>query len=254
MTGKPISLDGSLARTEATGYGLIYYTEEMLKANNKTFENQTVVISGSGNVAIYAAIKAQEYGATVVTVSDSSGYIYDPTGVDIALLRKIKEVRRGRLTEYIKEKESAQYFEGSVWDLEITYDIALPCATQNEIDAEKARILCENGAFCISEGANMPSTIDAIKIYLEKGIIYGPAKAANAGGVVTSSLEMTQNSQHEKWTFKKVDSELKKIMISIFNLIKNTSEEYELGTNYLSSVNIASFLRVADAMINQGIV
>lgn len=254
LTGKPILLNGSLVRTEATGYGLIYYTEEMLKANGKSFQGQKVVISGSGNVAIYAAMKAQEYGATVIAVSDSNGYIYDSNGIDLTLLKKIKEVRRGCLTEYAKEKELSTYLEGSVWDLEVSYDIALPCATQNEIDRYQAAQLIKNGVYCVSEGANMPSSIEAIELYEEHKLLYGPSKAANAGGVATSTLEMAQNAQHNHWSFEKVDAELKKIMINIFQQIEDTCIEYDLGKNYLAGVNIHSFLKVAEAMMSQGVV
>ncbi|UJF14980.1 NADP-specific glutamate dehydrogenase [Jeotgalibaca sp. MA1X17-3] len=254
LTGKPILLNGSLARTEATGYGLIYYTEEMLQANGKSFQGQQVVISGSGNVAIYAAMKAQEYGATVVAVSDSNGYIYDSNGIDLLLLKEIKEVRRGRLTEYAKEKELSTYQEGSVWDLETAYDIALPCATQNEIDRYQAATLIKNGVYCVSEGANMPSSIEAIELYQENNLLYGPSKAANAGGVATSTLEMAQNAQHSHWSFEQVDVELKKIMINIFKQVEDTCVEYDLGRNYLAGVNIHSFLTVAEAMISQGVV
>lgn len=254
LTGKPLGLNGSLARTEATGYGLIYYTEEMLKANGKSFQNQTVAISGSGNVAIYAAEKAQAYGARVITVSDSNGYIYDEQGIDLALLKEIKEERRGRLTEYAAAKTTAIYQEGSVWEHRVPYDIALPCATQNEIDQKKAERLLENGVYCVSEGANMPSTLDAVDVYLNHNVLYGPAKAANAGGVATSTLEMAQNAQHGHWNFEKVDGELKAIMVNIFRTVEKTAEEYDRKGNYLTGVNIASFIRVADAMLQQGIV
>lgn len=254
LTGKPLTLNGSLVRNEATGFGLIYYTEEMLQAHGKSFKDQTVVVSGSGNVSIYAVAKAQEYGAKVVAVSDSDGYLYDQNGIDLSILKEIKEVRQGRLSEYIKEKESTEYYEGSVWDLAVPYDIALPCATQNEIDTEKANLLIKNGVYCISEGANMPSSLEALEIYRRNGIIYGPSKAANAGGVATSTLEMSQNAQYAHWSFERVDAELQTIMIGIFHLVEDTCREYDLGDDYLTGVNIVSFLRIAEAMMSQGIV
>lgn len=254
LTGKPIVLNGSLARTEATGYGLIYYTEEMLKANGKSFHGQEVVISGSGNVAIYAAEKAQEYGAKVVAMSDSNGYVYDSNGIDLPLLKEIKEYRRGRLTEYAKEKETSVYQEGSVWNLEVRYDIALPCATQNEIDKHQATRMIQNGVLCVSEGANMPSSIEAIELYQVNNVLYGPSKAANAGGVATSALEMSQNAQHGHWSFEKVDAEMKKNMITIFQQVESTCVEYSLGKDYVAGVNIISFLRIAEAMMSQGVV
>lgn len=252
LTGKPVIMNGSLGRTEATGYGLVYYTEEMLQANAKTFAGQKVVVSGSGNVAIYTIKKVHEYGGTVIACSDSNGYIYDENGIDVDLLKDIKEVRRARLTEY--NKEGSRYIEGSVWDLDAAYDIALPCATQNEIDGEKARKLIANGVYCVSEGANMPSTLEAIDVYLENSVLYGPAKAANAGGVATSTLEMAQNAAHGHWTLEQVDGQLKQIMINIFTSVAGTCQEYGLGNNYLAGVNIASFVKIADAMIQQGVV
>ncbi|MDE1548418.1 NADP-specific glutamate dehydrogenase [Jeotgalibaca caeni] len=254
ITGKPVAMNGSLGRTEATGYGLVYYTQEMLQANGKSFAGQKVVVSGSGNVAIYAIEKVHEFGGTVIACSDSDGYIYDETGIDVALLKDVKENQRERLTAYAEQKESAAYHEGSVWNLAVPYDIALPCATQNEIDEEQAKQLVENHVYCVSEGANMPSTIEAIEVYQANNIYYGPAKAANAGGVATSALEMAQNAQHGHWTFEQVDEQLQEIMKNIFATVETTAKEYGMDGNYLAGVNIASFVKVADAMIFQGIV
>lgn len=254
LTGKPIGFGGSLIRPEATGYGLVYFTDEMLKANGKSFDGQTVVISGSGNVAQFAVQKATELGAKVIAVSDSNGYIIDETGIDFDLLVDIKEKRRARLTEYAAEKETAQYFEGSVWDYEGHVDIALPCATQNEINAQAAERLVKNGVYAVAEGANMPSDLGAIKVYHENGILYGPAKAANAGGVAVSALEMSQNSLRLSWTSEEVDQRLKDIMTNIFETAKTTAETYGLGIDYLAGANIAAFEKVADTMIAQGLV
>ncbi|MET3557038.1 glutamate dehydrogenase (NADP+) [Streptococcus rupicaprae] len=254
LTGKPIGFGGSLIRPEATGYGLVYFTNEMLKANGKSFNGQTVVISGSGNVAQFAVQKATELGAKVIAVSDSNGYIIDETGIDFDLLVDIKEKRRARLTEYAAEKETAQYFEGSVWDYEGHVDIALPCATQNEINAQAAERLVKNGVYAVAEGANMPSDLGAIKVYHENGILYGPAKAANAGGVAVSALEMSQNSLRLSWTSEEVDQRLKDIMTNIFETAKTTAETYGLGIDYLAGANIAAFEKVADTMIAQGLV
>lgn len=254
LTGKPIGFGGSLIRPEATGYGLVYFTDEMLKANGKSFDGQTVVISGSGNVAQFALQKATELGATVIAVSDSNGYVIDESGIDFDLLVDIKEKRRARLTEYAAEKASAQYFEGSVWDYEGHVDIALPCATQNEINGEAAERLVKNGVYAVAEGANMPSDLDAITVYRDKGVLYGPAKAANAGGVAVSALEMSQNSQRLSWTAEEVDNRLKDIMTTIFATAKETAETYNLGTDYLAGANIAAFKKVADTMIAQGVV
>ncbi|MPM42833.1 NADP-specific glutamate dehydrogenase [bioreactor metagenome] len=254
LTGKPVVMNGSLARTEATGYGLVYYTQEMLKANGKSFAGQKVVVSGSGNVAIYAIQKVHEFGGTVVACSDSNGYIYDESGIDVALLQDIKEVRRERLTAYAAEKATAVYKEGSVWDFDLNYDIALPSATQNEIDKDQAERLVKAGVYCVSEGANMPSTLEAVEIYADNNIFYGPAKAANAGGVATSALEMAQNSAHSHWTFEEVDGKLQEIMANIFKTAEKTAEEYGIPGNYLAGANIAAFVQVADAMIYQGLV
>ena len=254
LTGKPLGFGGSLIRPEATGYGLVYYTEEMLKANGNSFAGKKVVISGSGNVAQYALQKATELGATVISVSDSNGYVIDENGIDFDLLTDVKEKRRARLTEYAAEKATATYHEGSVWTYAGNYDIALPCATQNEINGEAAKRLVAQGIICVSEGANMPSDLDAIKVYKENGILYGPAKAANAGGVAVSALEMSQNSLRLSWTREEVDGRLKDIMTNIFNTAKTTAETYGLGTDYLAGANIAAFENVANAMIAQGIV
>ena len=261
LTGKGLTYGGSLARTEATGYGLCYFTNEMLKANGKSFEGKTVVISGSGNVAIYACQKATTLGAKVITVSDSNGYIYDPDGIELELVQQIKEVERGRIKEYIgrTSHKNAEYHEGSVWTLKcnagnIKLDIALPCATQNEIDGEGAKAIVANGAFAIAEGANMPSTPDAINTYLASGLLYGPAKAANAGGVATSGLEMSQNSERLSWTFEEVDAKLHNIMVSIFNACDSAAKEYGMEGNYMAGANIAGFLKVAEAMKAQGCV
>lgn len=254
LTGKPLAFGGSLIRPEATGYGLVYFTENMLEANGKSFKDQTVLISGSGNVAQYALQKATELGATVIAVSDSNGYIIDESGIDFDLLVEIKEKRRARLTEYAAEKASARYYEGSVWDYQGKADIALPCATQNEINGAQAAALIQNGVYCVAEGANMPSDLDAIKVYKENAVLYGPAKAANAGGVAVSALEMSQNSLRLSWTREEVDQRLQDIMENIFNTAKTTAETYNLGNDYLAGANIASFEQIANAMIVQGVV
>lgn len=254
LTGKPLSMGGSLIRPEATGYGLVYFTDNMLQANGKSFAGQTVLVSGSGNVAQFAVQKATELGATVISVSDSNGYIIDETGIDFDLLCDIKNNRRARLTEYAAEKASATYYEGSVWDYAGKADIALPCATQNEISGAQAAKLVANGVYCVSEGANMPSDLDAIHVYKENGVLYGLAKAANAGGVATSALEMSQNSLRLSWTAEEVDSRLKTIMADIFTTAKETAEKYGLGTDYLAGANIAAFEKIADTMILQGII
>lgn len=254
LTGKPLGFGGSLIRPEATGYGLVYYTQEMLKANGESFDGKTVVVSGAGNVAQYAVQKATELGAKVISVSDSNGYIIDKDGVDFDLLVDVKVKRRARLTEYAAERASATYHEGSVWTYEGAFDIALPCATQNEIDGEAAKRLVAQGVFCVSEGANMPSNLDAIAVYKEHNLLYGPAKAANAGGVAVSALEMSQNSLRLSWTREEVDSRLQNIMTNIFNTAKTTAENYDLGNDYLAGANIAAFENIANAMIAQGIV
>ena len=252
LTGKGLTYGGSLVRKQATGYGLCYFTKEMLSANDMSFEGKTVLVSGSGNVAIYACEKATEFGAKVVAMSDSNGYIYDKDGIDLDLVKQIKEVERKRIKEYADRKPSAVYTEGCKGIWTIPCDIALPCATQNEIDGESAKILVKNGCKVVSEGANMPSTPEAIDTYLESGILYGPAKAANAGGVATSGLEMCQNSMRYSWTAEEVDAKLKTIMKDIFNSCDTYSKEYGMPGNYMAGANIAGFLKVAEAMKAQG--
>ena len=254
LTGKGLNFGGSLARTEATGFGLCYFTEEMLKANGKSFKGKTVVISGSGNVAIYANKKATELGAKVIAMSDSNGYIYDEDGIDLDAVKQIKEVERKRIKEYLNYRPNAEYFEGcrNIWS--VPCDIALPCATQNEIDGESAKLLVKNGCFAVSEGANMPSTPEAISTYLENGVLFGPAKAANAGGVATSGLEMSQNSERLSWTFEKVDDKLHQIMVNIFHSCDMAAKEYGMEGNYMAGANIAGFIKVAEAMKAQGCV
>lgn len=254
LTGKGLSYGGSLARTEATGYGLLYFTEEMMNVmKNDSIKGKTVVISGSGNVAIYATEKAQEMGAKVVALSDSNGYIYDPNGIKLDVVKQIKEVERGRIKEYVNRVEGATYTEGCKGIWTIKCDVALPCATQNEIDGESADILLKNGVQVVAEGANMPSTPEAIDKFLAAGILFGPAKAANAGGVATSGLEMSQNSERLSWTFEEVDAKLKKIMINIFHNAYDRSKEYDVEGNLVVGANIAGFLKVADAMKWQGV-
>ena len=254
LTGKGLSYGGSLARTEATGYGLLYFTEEMMNVmKNDSMKGKTVVISGSGNVAIYATEKAQEMGAKVVALSDSNGYIYDPNGIKLDVVKQIKEVERGRIKEYVNRVEGATYTEGCKGIWTIKCDVALPCATQNEIDGESAEILLKNGVQVVAEGANMPSTPEAIDKFLAAGILFGPAKAANAGGVATSGLEMSQNSERLSWTFEEVDAKLKQIMINIFHNAYDRSKEYDVEGNLVVGANIAGFLKVADAMKWQGV-
>ena len=253
LTGKGLSYGGSLARTEATGYGLLYLTAEMLKCNGHDLSGKTVVISGSGNVAIYAAQKAQQLGAKVVTVSDSTGWVYDPEGIDVALLKEVKEVKRARLTEYAAARKSAQYHEGrGVWSVKC--DVALPCATQNELLIDDANALVANGCIAVAEGANMPTTIEATEYLQANGVLFAPGKAANAGGVATSALEMSQNSERLSWTFEEVDSKLKNIMVNIFHNLDDAAKKYGMEGNYVAGANIAGFLKVADAMTAQGIV
>ena len=254
LTGKGLSYGGSLARTEATGYGLLYFTEEMMSCmKNDTIKGKTVVISGSGNVAIYATEKAQAMGAKVVALSDSNGYIYDPNGIKLDVVKQIKEVERGRIKEYVNRVEGATYTEGCKGIWTIKCDVALPCATQNGIDGESAEILLKNGVQVVAEGANMPSTPEAIDKFLAAGILFGPAKAANAGGVATSGLEMSQNSERLSWTFEEVDAKLKGIMINIFHNAYDRSKEYDVEGNLVVGANIAGFLKVADAMKWQGV-
>ena len=254
LTGKGLTYGGSLARTEATGYGLCYYTEEMLKCmKNDSFKGKTVVISGSGNVAIYANEKATALGAKVVAMSDSNGYIYDENGIDLAVVKQIKEVERGRIKEYAARVKGAKYVEGcrGIWSVKC--DIALPCATQNELNGEEAAMLIKNGVIAVAEGANMPSTPEAIEAFQKAGVLFGPAKAANAGGVATSALEMSQNSMRYSWTFEEVDEKLKNIMTGIFHNSYNAAEKYGMKGNLVAGANIAGFEKVATAMIAQGI-
>ena len=253
LTGKGLSYGGSLARTEATGYGLLYLTDEMLKKNGKDIKGKTVVVSGSGNVAIYAVEKAQQLGAKVVTVSDSNGWVYDPDGIDVAALKEIKEVKRQRLTEYKNYRPNSEYHEGKgVWSIKA--DIALPCATQNELELDDAKTLVKNGVIAVAEGANMPTTADATKYLQENGVLFAPGKAANAGGVATSALEMSQNSERLSWSFEKVDSKLKDIMVNLFDNIDDAAKRYGVPGNYVAGANIAGFEKVVDAMNAQGIV
>ena len=254
LTGKGLSYGGSLARTEATGYGLCYFTDEMLKCmKNESFNGKTVVISGSGNVAIYATQKATQLGGKVVALSDSNGYIYDKNGINLDVVKQIKEVERGRIKEYCNRVEGAEYHEGCQGIWTIPCDIALPCATQNELDGDAADTLIKNGVIAVAEGANMPSTPEAIEKFLDAGVMFGPAKAANAGGVATSGLEMSQNSERLSWTFDEVDAKLKNIMINIFHNSYNASKEYGHEGNLVMGANIAGFLKVADAMKWQGV-
>ena len=254
LTGKGLTYGGSLARTEATGYGLCYYTDAMLKANGKSFEGKTVVISGSGNVAIYATQKATELGGKVVALSDSNGYVYDKNGIDLDCVKQLKEVERKRIKEYVTTHPDAEYHEGCKGIWTIPCDIALPCATQNELDEESAKTLVKNGCFAVAEGANMPSTPEAVSVFLSEGVLFGPAKAANAGGVATSALEMSQNSMRYSWTFEEVDAKLKSIMEGIFEKCDEAAAEYGHKGNYVMGANIAGFKKVADAMMAHGIV
>ena len=253
LTGKGLTYGGSLARTEATGYGLLYLTEEMLRCNGYELAGKTVAVSGSGNVAIYAVQKAQQLGAKVVTVSDSNGWVYDAEGIDVALLREVKEKRRARLTEYAAARPSAQYHEGcGVFTARC--DVALPCATQNELRLEDAKALVENGCIAVAEGANMPTTLEATAYLQEHGVLFAPGKAANAGGVATSALEMSQNSMRLSWTFEEVDQKLRGIMVGIFHNIDDAAKAYDMPGNYVAGANIAGFLKVAEAMEAQGVV
>ena len=253
LTGKGLTYGGSLARTEATGFGLIYIVEEMLKNAGNSLEGKTVTISGSGNVALYACKKAQEKGAKVVTLSDSNGWIYDKNGIDFETAREIKEVKRGRIKEYLEYHKDAEYHEGKgVWT--VPCDVALPCATQNELNEEDAKTLVKNGCIAVGEGANMPSTKEAIDVFLESKILFAPAKAANAGGVATSALEMSQNSQRLSWTFEEVDAKLNGIMVNIYKEMADAAKEYGMENNFVAGANIAGFRKVADAMLAQGIV
>ena len=254
LTGKGLEYGGSLARTQATGYGLIYFVEEMLKTKNKTFKGATVVISGAGNVAIYATEKAQQMGAKVVALCDSNGYIHDPDGIKLDTVKEIKEVRRGRIKEYCDVHKNATYTEGcrGIWT--IPCDIALPCATQNELDEESAKTLVANGCYAVGEGANMPTTLEGTQVFLDAGVLFAPGKAANAGGVATSALEMSQNSMRLSWTFEEVDAKLKDIMVNIHKHCYDAAKEYGFEDNYVVGANIAGFEKVAKAMMAQGIV
>ena len=253
LTGKGMSFGGSLVRTEATGYGLLYIVEEMLKCHEESLEGKTVTVSGSGNVAIYAIEKAHQLGAKVVTCSDSTGWVYDPDGIDVEALKEIKEVKRQRLTEYIKYRPNSEYHEGrGVWSIKC--DIALPCATQNELTLDDAKALVNNGVIAVAEGANMPTTADATDFLQENGVYFLPGKAANAGGVATSALEMSQNSERLYWSFEKVDAKLKDIMVSLYHNIDEASKKYGYEDNFVVGANIAGFEKVVDAMNAQGIV
>ncbi|QUO33212.1 NADP-specific glutamate dehydrogenase [Faecalicatena sp. Marseille-Q4148] len=252
LTGKGLSYGGSLARKEATGYGLLYLTEEMLKLNGMSLEGKTVAVSGSGNVAIYAIEKAQQLGAKVVTASDSTGWVYDPEGMDLAALKEIKEVKRGRIAEYQNYRPNSEYHEGrGVWSVKV--DIALPCAIQNELFLEDAKMLAANGCIAVAEGANMPTTLEATEYLQEHGVLFAPGKAANAGGVATSALEMSQNSERLSWTFEEVDEKLHQIMVDICHRMADAAERYGVKGNYVVGANIAGFEKVADAMNAQGI-
>ncbi|ADL11612.1 NADP-specific glutamate dehydrogenase [Acetohalobium arabaticum] len=254
LTGKGLDWGGSLVRTEATGYGLTYMAEEMLKDQNDSLEGKRVVISGSGNVAIYATEKVQELGGKVVALSDSDGYVYDPEGIDLEAVKQIKEVERGRIKEYAEGRSEVEFCPESfdIWDVEC--DVALPCATQNELDGESAQTLVDNGVMLVGEGANMPSTPEAIKIFKENDVLFAPGKAANAGGVATSAIEMTQNSMRESWSFDRVDETLNDIMVDIYDVSQEKAAEYGKEGDLIAGANIAGFLKVADAMLDQGVV
>lgn len=254
LTGKGLTYGGSLVRTEATGYGLVYFTEAMLNSKGMSFEGKTVVISGSGNVAIYATEKATQLGAKVVALSDSSGYIYDPKGIDLETIKKVKEVERKRISEYLNDHPDAKYYEGckNIWSIKC--DIALPCATQNEINLESAQMLIDNGVTAVGEGANMPTTLEATELFIRNNILFAPAKAANAGGVGTSALEMSQNSMRYSWSFEKVDAKLHQMMVNIYVNASSAAKEYGFEDNLVIGANIAGFVKVAEAMKAQGVV
>ena len=253
LTGKGLNWGGSFARTEATGYGLVYFAEEMLKARGTSFDGKTVVVSGSGNVAIYATEKAQQLGATVIAVSDSSGYVVDEAGIDVALLKDVKEVRRGRVSDYANERSSARFVSGgSIWDLPC--DVALPCATQNELPVEAANTLIKNGVQLVAEGANMPTTPEAIEALQAAGVAYAPGKASNAGGVATSALEMQQNSGRTQWAFEETDAKLHRIMVNIHEATVVTAEEFGVAGDYVAGANLAGFKKVADTMVDLGLI
>ena len=253
LTGKGIPFGGSLTRTEATGYGLVYILDEMLKANNKELKGKTVVVTGSGNVAIYAIQKAQQLGAKVVALCDSNGYIYDENGIQVDVVKDIKEVKRQRISEYANRVPSAKYTQGKgIWNIKC--DIYLPCATQNELDLDGAKALVEGGCFAVAEGANMPTTLEATKYLQDKGVLFMPGKASNAGGVSVSGLEQSQNAMRLSWTFEEVDEKLKGIMKDIFKKVDDAAKRYGQEGNYVAGANIAGFEKVANAMIAQGIV
>ena len=253
LTGKGLTYGGSLARKEATGFGLVYFTREMLSSMNDSFEGKTIVVSGSGNVAIYAAQKAMQLGGKVIAMSDSNGYVVAEDGIDLAAIKQIKEVRRARIKEYVADHASARYVEGSRGIWTVKCDIALPCATQNELDIEGAKALVANGVKVVAEGANMPSTLEATEYFQANGVAFGPAKAANAGGVATSALEMTQNSIRLSWTFDEVDAKLHDIMVGIYNNASAAAAEYGMPGNLVAGANIAGFLKIAEAMMAQGV-
>ena len=253
LTGKGLTYGGSLARKEATGFGLVYFTREMLSSKGESFKGKTVVVSGSGNVAIYANQKATQLGGKVIAMSDSNGYIVDENGIDLDAVKQIKEVRRGRIKEYVADHPTATYHEGSKGIWTVKCDIALPCATQNELDLDGAKALVANGVFAVAEGANMPSTLEATEYFQEHGVLFGPAKAANAGGVATSALEMSQNSMRLSWTFEEVDAKLNDIMVGIYNNASKAAEECGMPGNLVVGANVAGFLKIADAMMAQGV-
>lgn len=253
LTGKGLQWGGSLVRTEATGYGAVYFTQEMMSAEGERLDGAKVIVSGSGNVAIYAIAKAQELGATVVGFSDSSGYVSTPDGVDVELLKDVKEKRRERVSEYAKDASEAEFHEnGNIWEIEA--DVALPCATQNELDGDSAKLLADNGVKYVAEGANMPCTPEATEVFRKRKVRFAPGKAANAGGVATSALEMQQNASRDSWSFEYTDKRLKGIMRNIFKSCAETAEEYEVERDYVTGANIAGFRKVADAMLAQGVI
>ena len=254
LTGKGLLFGGSLVRTQATGYGLVYFVDEMIKAKGMSFAGKTVLASGSGNVSIYATEKVQQLGGKVVAMSDSNGYIYDAAGINLETVKQIKDVERKRISEYIKIHPTAKYLDGcdGIWT--IPCDIALPCATQNEIKAGDAQLLVKNGCKAVGEGANMPTTLEGTKVFLDNGVLFAPAKAANAGGVATSALEMSQNSMRLAWTFEEVDAKLKNIMVNIYTNASAAAEEYGQKDNLVVGANIAGFVKIAEAMRSQGLV
>ncbi|MBO0474260.1 glutamate dehydrogenase [Enterococcus sp. DIV0840] len=255
LTGKPLGYWGSEARTEATGYGCVYFVKHLLNDSNDSFAGKKVVVSGSGNVSIYAMEKAKELGATVLTCSDSNGFIYDPNGIDVELVKELKEKNRERISKYVETHSDATYYDGqSVWDFEVAYDIALPCATQNEINETQAELLVKNGGKVVAEGANMPCTLEAVSVLDKAGVLYCPGKAANAGGVAVSALEMSQNSERLSWSFEKVDGMLDDIMKNIYETCRDTANKYDAANNFVLGANVAGFEKVARAMLSQGLV